>query len=73
MSVGRGKSTQRMLVLATLERELRQMVELVQSGTLASEYPFNTALDLATRINDFALSGDAEPTTVSRPIKSDRM
>ena len=52
-----------MLVLATLERELRQMVELVQSGTLASEYPFNTALDLATRINDFALSGDAEPTT----------
>jgi wyosine [tRNA(Phe)-imidazoG37] synthetase (radical SAM superfamily) len=52
-----------MLVMATLERELRQMVELVQSGTLASEYPFNTALDLATRIKDFALSGDAEPTT----------
>lgn len=52
-----------MLVLATLERELRQMVELVRSGTLASEYPFNTVLDLATRINDFAMSGDAEPTT----------
>ena len=53
-----------MLVLATLERELRQMVDLVQSGTLASEYPFNTVLDLATRINDIALSGDGEPTTV---------
>ncbi len=53
-----------MLVLATLERELREMVELVQSGTLASEYPFNTVLDLATRINDIALSGDGEPTTV---------
>ena len=51
-----------MLVLATLERELRQMVDLVQSGTLASEYPFNTALDLATRVNDIALSGDGEPT-----------
>lgn len=53
-----------MLVLATLERELREMVELVRSGTLASEYPFNTVLDLATRINDIALSGDGEPTTV---------
>jgi len=53
-----------MLVLATLERELRQMVELVRSGTLASEYPFNTVLDMATRINDISLSGDGEPTTV---------
>ncbi|MBI5684227.1 MAG: radical SAM protein [Verrucomicrobia bacterium] len=53
-----------MLVLSTLERELREMVELVQSGTLASEYPFNTVLDMATRINDIALSGDGEPTTV---------
>ncbi len=53
-----------MLVLATLERELRQMVELVRSGTLASEYPFNTVMDMATHINDIALSGDGEPTTV---------
>jgi len=52
-----------MLVLATLERELRQMIQLVQSGALASEYPFSTALDLATRIKDIALSGDGEPTT----------
>lgn len=53
-----------MLVLSTLERELRQMVELVQSGALATEYPFNTVADLATRINDIAFSGDGEPTTV---------
>ena len=52
-----------MLVLSTLERELRQMIELVESGALAGEYPFNTAMDLATRINDIALSGDGEPTT----------
>ena len=55
-----------MLVLATLERELRQMIELVRSGALASEYPFNTALDLATRVKDIALSGDGEPTTVRK-------
>ncbi|MFA5189685.1 MAG: radical SAM protein [Verrucomicrobiia bacterium] len=52
------------LVLATLEHELRQMVDLVRSGTLASEYPFNTVMDMATHINDIALSGDGEPTTV---------
>jgi len=52
-----------MLVLSTLERELRQMIALVESGALAGEYPFNTAMDLATRINDIALSGDGEPTT----------
>jgi hypothetical protein len=51
---------------ATLERELRQMIQLVRSGALASEYPFNTALDLATRVNDIALSGDGEPTTVRK-------
>ncbi len=55
-----------MLVLSTLERELREMVALVQSGALAGEYPFNTALDMATRINDIAFSGDGEPTTARK-------
>ena len=50
--------------LAVAEKELRAMLEIVQSGALA-QYPlFNAVPPGMLCLNDIALSGDAEPTTL---------
>jgi wyosine [tRNA(Phe)-imidazoG37] synthetase (radical SAM superfamily) len=50
--------------LAIAEQELRAMLEIVQSGELAQYSPFNSVPRDMLRLNDVALSGDAEPTTL---------
>ncbi len=50
--------------LATAEAELRTLVDLVQSGALAKVPPFDTVPAQLRRLNDIALSGDGEPTTL---------
>ena len=50
--------------LAVAEDELREMVEIVQSGEVAQHEPFNSVPRELLRLNDIALSGDAEPTTL---------
>ena len=51
--------------LATAEQELRTLVEMTQSGELAKHAPFDTVPAELLRLNDIALSGDGEPTTLS--------
>lgn len=46
------------------EEELREMVEIVRSGEIAQHAPFNKVPRELLRLNDIALSGDAEPTTL---------
>ena len=50
--------------LAVAEAELCALLEIVQSGTLAKYPPFDTVPAQLRRLNDIALSGDGEPTTV---------
>jgi wyosine [tRNA(Phe)-imidazoG37] synthetase (radical SAM superfamily) len=50
--------------LAVAEVELRAMLEIVQSGALAQRPPFNATPPGLLHLNDIALSGDAEPTTL---------
>ena len=50
--------------LAIAEAELRAMLEIVQSGELAQHPPFHSVSPDKLRLNDVALSGDAEPTTL---------
>jgi wyosine [tRNA(Phe)-imidazoG37] synthetase (radical SAM superfamily) len=52
------------LDLAIAEEELHAMLEIVQSGELAQHQPFNSVPREMLRLNDIALSGDAEPTTL---------
>jgi wyosine [tRNA(Phe)-imidazoG37] synthetase (radical SAM superfamily) len=50
--------------LAVAEEELRAMIDIVQSGELAQHPPFDSVPKENLRLNDIALSGDAEPTTL---------
>jgi wyosine [tRNA(Phe)-imidazoG37] synthetase (radical SAM superfamily) len=50
--------------LATAETELRALLALAASGELARHPPFATVPADQLRLNDIALSGDAEPTTL---------
>jgi wyosine [tRNA(Phe)-imidazoG37] synthetase (radical SAM superfamily) len=50
--------------LAAAEEELRDMLEMVRSGEIAQHPPFNSVPRELLRLNDIALSGDAEPTTL---------
>jgi wyosine [tRNA(Phe)-imidazoG37] synthetase (radical SAM superfamily) len=50
--------------LAEAEQELRAMLQIVQSGELARHPPFDAVPKEQLRLNDIALSGDAEPTTL---------
>jgi wyosine [tRNA(Phe)-imidazoG37] synthetase (radical SAM superfamily) len=50
--------------VAAAEQELREMVEMVRSGEIAQHAPFNSVRSELLRLNDIALSGDAEPTTL---------
>jgi wyosine [tRNA(Phe)-imidazoG37] synthetase (radical SAM superfamily) len=50
--------------LSVAEQELREMLEMVRSGEIAQHPPFNSVPRELIRLNDIALSGDAEPTTL---------
>ncbi len=50
--------------LAAAEQELREMLELTRSGELAKHPPFDSVTADLLHLNDVALSGDAEPTTL---------
>ena len=50
--------------LAVAEKELRAMLEIAKSGELAQHPPFDSVPKGKLRLNDVALSGDAEPTTL---------
>lgn len=50
--------------LAVAEEELREMLEMVRSGEITHHPPFNSIPRELIRLNDIALSGDAEPTTL---------
>ena len=50
--------------LAVAEEELRAMIDIVQSGEIARHPPFDSVPRDKLRLNDIALSGDAEPTTL---------
>lgn len=48
------------------ESELREILSLVDTGEIAKRPPFNVVPPDLLRLNDIALSGDAEPTTLPR-------
>jgi wyosine [tRNA(Phe)-imidazoG37] synthetase (radical SAM superfamily) len=50
--------------LVVAEEELRDMLEMVRSGEIAQHEPFKSVPRGLLRLNDIALSGDAEPTTL---------
>ena len=50
--------------IAVAEKELRAALEIVQSGGLTQLPPFNAVPPELLHLNDIALSGDAEPTTL---------
>jgi wyosine [tRNA(Phe)-imidazoG37] synthetase (radical SAM superfamily) len=50
--------------LAAAETELREMLDIVKSGELATYSPFDSVPAQLLRLKDIALSGDAEPTTL---------
>jgi len=50
--------------LAAAEEELRAMLDILKSGELAQHPPFDSVPPEKLQLNDFALSGDAEPTTL---------
>jgi wyosine [tRNA(Phe)-imidazoG37] synthetase (radical SAM superfamily) len=52
--------------LAVAEEELRAMIDIVQSGEISRHAPFDSVPKGQLRLNDIALSGDAEPTTLPR-------
>lgn len=59
--------------LAVAEDELRDMLEMVRSGEIAQHPPFNSVPRELLRLNDIALSGDAEPTTLPNFAETIRM
>ena len=59
--------------LAAAEEELRTMIHIVQSGELTQHPPFNSVPKEKLRLNDIALSGDAEPTTLPNFSKTIEM
>lgn len=50
--------------LESAAEELRELLDIVQSGKLAKFAPFDTVPAELRRLNDIALSGDGEPTTL---------
>jgi wyosine [tRNA(Phe)-imidazoG37] synthetase (radical SAM superfamily) len=50
--------------LAIAAEELCAMIDIVQSGEVAQHPPFESVPKDKLRLNDIALSGDAEPTTL---------
>ena len=58
------ESTTKTFDLGVAEEELRAMLEMAQSGELAQHPPFDSVPKDKLRLNDIALSGDAEPTTL---------
>jgi wyosine [tRNA(Phe)-imidazoG37] synthetase (radical SAM superfamily) len=50
--------------LAIAEEELREMLEVVRTGRIAQHPSFRAVPPELLRLNDIALSGDAEPTTL---------
>lgn len=54
------------LDLAVVADELRTMIDIVQSGEIAQHPPFDSVPKDKLHLNDIALSGDAEPTTLPR-------
>jgi wyosine [tRNA(Phe)-imidazoG37] synthetase (radical SAM superfamily) len=50
--------------LTVAEDELREMLEMVRSGEIGQRPPFDSVPRELLRLNDIALSGDAEPTTL---------
>ena len=52
--------------LVIAEEELRTMIDIVQSGEISRHAPFDSVPKGQLRLNDIALSGDAEPTTLPR-------
>jgi len=59
--------------LVVAEQELREMLEMVRSGEIAQHPPFNSVPRELLRLNDIALSGDAEPTTLPNFAKTIQM
>ena len=59
--------------LAVAEEELRAMIDIVQSGEIARHPPFDSVPKDKLRLNDIALSGDAEPTTLPNFSKTIEM
>ena len=59
--------------LVVAEDELRDMLEMVRSGEIAQHAPFNSVPRELLRLNDIALSGDAEPTTLPNFAETIRM
>jgi wyosine [tRNA(Phe)-imidazoG37] synthetase (radical SAM superfamily) len=51
--------------ISVAEQELRILVEMVVSGELAAHAPFDSVPREMLRLNDVALSGDGEPTTLA--------
>jgi wyosine [tRNA(Phe)-imidazoG37] synthetase (radical SAM superfamily) len=52
------------LDIAVMENELRAMLKLAKSREIFQHEPFTSVPEPLRRVNDIALSGDAEPTTV---------
>jgi wyosine [tRNA(Phe)-imidazoG37] synthetase (radical SAM superfamily) len=50
--------------IAVAEQELREMLEIIRSGEISQHPPFDSIPRELLRLNDIALSGDAEPTTL---------
>lgn len=50
--------------LAVAEDELRTLIQIVASGEIVKHPPFDSVPRELLRLNDVALSGDAEPTTL---------
>ena len=62
--VNRGEPGEKEFVeLPRLRQELDDMIELVTSGSIWKETPFQDTPEPLRRLNDIALSGDGEPTT----------
>jgi wyosine [tRNA(Phe)-imidazoG37] synthetase (radical SAM superfamily) len=59
--------------LIVAEEELRDMLEMVRSGAILQHAPFNSVPRELLRLNDIALSGDAEPTTLPNFAETIRM
>ena len=52
--------------LVVAEEELRTLIDIVQSGEIAQHPPFDSVPKDKLHLNDIALSGDAEPTTLPK-------
>ncbi len=62
--VNRGEPGEKEFIeLPRLRQELDDMIELVASGSIWNEPPFQDTPEPLRRLNDIALSGDGEPTT----------